>query len=138
MELNRRDFLQGASAVGALGALGAMGTLAGCAPAAPGEGRSSAGAESAGSPSALNAETGAGKQWSFEIPPEPIADGDIAETFSAEVIVVGAGMAGMCCATSAAEQGVNVIVVDAGTKPISRGGSNQAIGTKYQREMGVD
>lgn len=138
MELNRRDFLKGASAVGALGALGAMGTLAGCAPAAPGEGSSSAGAESAGSPSALNAETVAGKQWSFEIPPEPIADGDIAETFSAEVIVVGAGMAGMCCATSAAEQGVNVIVVDAGTKPISRGGSNQAIGTKYQREMGVD
>ena len=54
------------------------------------------------------------------------------------MIVVGAGMAGTCCAVSAAEGGLSVILIDAGTKAISRGGSNQAIGTKYQREMGID
>ena len=67
-----------------------------------------------------------------------IADADIAETFNADVVVVGAGMAGTCCAVSAAEGGLSVILIDAGTKAISRGGSNQAIGTKYQKEMGID
>lgn len=136
MELNRRDFLKGASAVGAFGALGAVGALAGCAPSATSGNKENgtANASSAG----LNAETVAGKQWTFEIPPEPIAENDIAETITAEVIVVGAGMAGMCCATSAAELGVDTVVIDAGAIPISRGGSNQAIGTQYQMEMGVD
>lgn len=136
MELNRRDFLKGASAVGAFGALGAVGALAGCAPSATSGNKENgtANASSAG----LNAETVAGKQWTFEIPPEPIAENDIAETITAEVIVVGAGMAGMCCATSAAELGVDTVVIDAGAIPISRGGSNQAIGTQYQLEMGVD
>ncbi len=137
MELNRRDFLRGAGAVGAFGALGAVGALTGCAPEAKGTAKEGASGQ-ASSSSALNAEAVAGKQWSFEIPPEPIADSDIAETITAEVVVVGAGMSGMCCATSAAELGADVTVVDAGSKPISRGGSNQAIGTKYQREMGVD
>ncbi|PNV65912.1 3-oxosteroid 1-dehydrogenase [Rubneribacter badeniensis] len=133
MELNRRDFLKGA---GALGALGAMGTLASCAPASPKTAADGAG-ESATADGALTAQS-ATQKWSFEIPPEPIADEDIAETFSADVIVVGAGMAGTCCAVSAAEGGLSVILIDAGTKAISRGGSNQAIGTKYQKEMGID
>ena len=131
MELNRRDFLKGA---GAIGALGAMGTLAACSPAAPKSEGANGGASSDG---ALTAQS-ATQKWSFEIPPEPIADADIAETFNADVVVVGAGMAGTCCAVSAAEGGLSVILIDAGTKAISRGGSNQAIGTKYQKEMGID
>ena len=134
MELNRRDFLKGAGAVVALGALGTVG-LVGCAPASTSGEDSKA---TTSDTSALNAETVSKTQWSFEIPPEPIADSDIAETFSADVIVVGAGMAGTCCAVSTAEGGLSVILIDAGTKPISRGGSNQAIGTKYQKEMGID
>ncbi|OUO91119.1 3-oxosteroid 1-dehydrogenase [Gordonibacter sp. An230] len=133
MELNRRDFLKGA---GALGALGAMGTLASCAPASSKTAAGGAG-EGSAADGALTAQS-ATQKWSFEIPPEPIADADIAETFSADVIVVGAGMAGTCCAVSAAEGGLSVILIDAGTKAISRGGSNQAIGTKYQKEMGID
>lgn len=137
MELDRRDFLKGAGAVGALGAMGAAGALAGCAPSS---GKNGTGGGTSGSTdsSGLTAKTVADGQWSFEIPPEPVADAEIAETITAEVVVIGAGMSGMCCATSAAESGVDVVVVDAGAIPISRGGSNQAIGTKYQREMGVD
>lgn len=139
MEMNRRDFLKGAGAVGALGAMGAAGTLAGCAPSSSGTGMGAgAGASGSSDSSGLTAKAVADGRWSFEIPPEPIADDDIAETITAEVIVVGAGMSGMCCATSAAEGGVDVAVIDAGAIPISRGGSNQAIGTEYQREMGVD
>lgn len=131
MELNRRGFLKGVGTVGAFGALGAAGALVGCSPKQQGAGDVDAKA------GPLTAET-VEQQWSFMIPPEPVPDSKIAETFSAEVVVVGAGMSGMCCAVSAAEQEVDVLVVDAGAIPISRGGSNQAIGTKYQKEMGID
>lgn len=131
MELNRRDFLKGAGAVGAASALG--GILAGCTPTNQNE---SASAETTND-SVLTADNVMEEgKWSFEIAPEPITD--FAETISAEVVVVGSGMSGMCCAVSAAEMGLDVVVVSAGSMPISRGGSNQAIGTKYQKEMGID
>ena len=130
MSMDRRDFLKGAGIIGAAGAIGTV--MAGCSPSQP------KAAESASSEGgALTAESVMEKgTWSFEVAPEPITD--FAETISAEVVVVGSGMSGMCCAVSAAEEGLDVIVVSAGTTAISRGGSNQAIGTKYQKEMGVD
>ena len=76
--------------------------------------------------------------WSFMVAPEPVAEDQIAETKTHEIVVVGSGAAGLCCAVSAAEQGADVIVFSAGTKPLSRGGSFQAIGTKYQAEHGVE
>ena len=130
MSMDRRDFLKGAGIIGAAGAIGTV--MAGCSPSQPkaAESTSSEGG-------ALTAESVMEKgTWSFEVAPEPITD--FAETISAEVVVVGSGMSGMCCAVSAAEEGLDVIVVSAGTTAISRGGSNQAIGTKYQKEMGVD
>ena len=76
--------------------------------------------------------------WSFMVAPEPVAEDQIAETKTHEIVVVGSGAAGLCCAVSAAEQGADVIVFSAGTKPLSRGGSFQAIGTKYQAEHGIE
>ena len=76
--------------------------------------------------------------WSFLVAPEPVAEDQIAETKTHEIGVVGSGAAGLCCAVSAAEQGADVIVFSAGTKPLSRGGSFQAIGTKYQAEHGIE
>lgn len=133
MELSRRNFLKGAGAVGAVGALG--GILGGCAPSSSSAKNGDVGLAET-SDTALTADTVHEGQWSFEIAPDPITD--FAETISTEVVVVGSGISGLCCAVSAAESGCEVIVVSAGTMPISRGGSNQAIGTKYQKEMGVD
>lgn len=128
--ISRRTFLTGA---GTLGVAAAVGGLSACAPAAdPSEAET--GTDSSAT---LNADSFE-QQWSFEIAPDPIAESEIAETITAEVIVVGSGMSGLCCAVSAAESGVDVLVISAGSIPISRGGSNQAIGTAYQREMGVD
>lgn len=76
--------------------------------------------------------------WSFMVAPEPVAEGQIKETKTHEIVVVGSGAAGLCCAVSAAEQGADVIVFSAGTKPLSRGGSFQAIGSKYQAEHGIE
>lgn len=141
MELNRRDFLKGALATGALAATGTA--LAACSPAggaSSGSDAKATGAEgsSSASGSVLTADNYQDMKWSFEIPPEPVADADIAETYTHDIVIVGAGMAGLCTAVSAAEQGADVIVFSASSKPISRGGSNHAIGSKYQKEKGID
>lgn len=128
MDLSRRNFLKGAGAAGAAGILGA--TVAGCSPSTQGEG-----AAAEGAPLTAQSVIDDGT-WNFEVAPDPITD--IAETVDADVVVVGSGMSGMCCAVSCAEMGLKTVVVAAGTKANSRGGSNQAIGTKYQKEMGIE
>ena len=102
MELNRRDFLKGAVVTGALAAGGA---LAGCAPAAK-EGNAANGTAAVpaeGAASEYLTAASATQKWAFEIPPEPITD--IAETVEADVVVVGAGTAGLVTAYSALQQG---------------------------------
>lgn len=76
----------------------------------------------------------ANKTWSFEIPPEPITD--ITETIDADIVVVGAGTAGLVTAYSALEQGLDVVVVSASSMPISRGGSNNAVYSKAMESQG--
>lgn len=133
MELNRRDFLKGAVVTGALAAGGA---LAGCAPAAK-EGNAANGTAAApaeGAASEYLTAASATQKWAFEIPPEPITD--IAETVEADVVVVGAGTAGLVTAYSALQQGLDVVVVTASSVPISRGGSNNAIYSKQMEKEG--
>ena len=78
--ISRRGFLSGA----ALGAV-SLGLLGGCAP----KDMVQTGQETA--PTAAEGEVVQTLEnpakWSFEIPPEPVADSDIAETFTADVIV---------------------------------------------------
>ena len=76
-------------------------------------------------------------KWSFEVAPDPIAEDQIAETKSADVIVVGCGMSGMVTAVSAAEGGLSVIIVSASEAAVSRGGSNNAVYSKVMEEMGL-
>ena len=110
MSMNRRQFIQGTAAAAA--ALGVSGSLAHAEEAAP-----------------------SAPRWSFEIPPEPITD--IAATYEADVIVVGAGVSGLVTATTACEEGLNVILVAASSKPVSRGGSNNAVWSKAMERAGL-
>lgn len=117
--LTRADFFKGAAA----GALG-VGTLTALSsPAIASESSSPMTPEQAGQP------------WDFEIPPAAITD--ISETFDADVVVVGAGTAGLVSAVSAIEEGLSVIVVTASSKPISRGGSNNAAYSKVMEAQGL-
>ena len=94
--VSRRGFLQGASAIAAAGALAGM---TGCSPSQGGkEGSSEAGSQAAGS------------AHSWDSAPEPITD--VKEIVDADVVVVGAGVAGLSTACSAAEQGLKVVVVE--------------------------
>lgn len=131
--MDRRNFLKGALTVGAAAAAGA--SLAGCSPSTTSTGSGAADAVEA--QGGLTAET-ATQQWSFEIPPEPIAESDIAETVDADLIVVGAGTSGLVTAVSAAEAGLDVIVVSASGRPVSRGGSNNAVYCKAMEREGFE
>ena len=128
----RRDFLKG-TALAAVGAAAAM-SFAGCAPASPDDAK--AASANAGAAGEYNTAETMQRQWSFMIPPEPIADSDIAETVEADVIVVGAGTSGLMTACSAAEEGLKVVVASASTKPTSRGGSNNAVYCKAFEDQG--
>lgn len=90
--LSRRGFLTGAAAAGALAAMG----LAGCAPSAAPEGN------------AKTADTGAASSWRDK----PEAPADIAETVDADIVVVGAGNGGIVAATTAAQNGAKVVVLE--------------------------
>lgn len=132
---DRRSFLKGALAAGAVTTMGAAGAaLTGCAPAQKGSVDSAAGLSG-------DSVTAAGldkAQWSFEVPPDPVAEGDITKTYEADVIVVGSGVAGFVAAASALDHGGDVLLFSASTKPVSRGGSNNGVGTKVQKRLGVD
>lgn len=90
--LSRRSFLGlGAASVAAMGVAG----LAGCAPQE--------------SEAVANAKAGV-KTYSWETEPEAIGSVEGAE--SVDVVVVGAGMAGLSAACSAAEKGASVLVLE--------------------------
>jgi succinate dehydrogenase/fumarate reductase flavoprotein subunit len=132
--INRRSFLRGAALLGA-GALGAgvIGAgLGGCTPQQPAD--SGAGADG----TTTAGGTGQDKQYSFEVAPEPVAEDKIVETITADNIVIGSGCSGFTTAAAILENGGEVIVFSAGTKGVSRGGSNHGINTKVQQRNGID
>ena len=120
MELTRRDLFKfgGVAAMGAAGA----GMLAGCAPSSAGKNESAeGGASSDGLPS-------------FFQQPEAITD--IAETKEFDIVVVGAGAAGVPCALAAAESGAKVALVQKESKAISQGNTCDSLVADQTDEAG--
>jgi succinate dehydrogenase/fumarate reductase flavoprotein subunit len=148
-KISRRQFVSGAAAVAAGGVLvscapktitpDAPTTDATAAPAAPAaaDAATTAPAATAAAPAAMNAAL-ASQKWEFEIPPAPIADADIAATVEADIIVVGAGHAGLVTANSAAENGAKVVLISASKAPAYRGGSMAAAYSKAMEKAGVE
>lgn len=140
--LSRRDFLKG-SAAGAAG-LAAAGILGACSSkAAASDSEAASQAESSAAAEGMADEVAyqtaeSQTKWAFEIPPEPIPEDEIKETLEAEVIVVGAGTAGLCTAVSAVESGLDVILISASEAPVSRGGSNHAFASRLLKEKNVE
>lgn len=110
MELTRRDLLKfgGVAAAGAA----ASGMLAGCSPSTSGSGDASGSTTEDGLPS-------------FFAQPDPITD--IAETRDFDIVVVGAGAAGVPCAMAAAEQGASVALVTKESSAISHGNTANSL-----------
>jgi len=138
---SRRQFLRDAGLLG-MTLVGAS-VLPGCGspevvsetPPAPEPGSTFTPTPAAQTPEVMTAEL-ASKKWSFEIPPDPIPESEIANTFEADVIVVGAGISGMATVCSAAEHGARVILISASSKPVFRGGSFHSPWSKAMEAAG--
>ena len=69
-------------------------------------------------------------------PPE-IPDSKLADTTEADVVIVGAGVAGLFAARAAAEAGASVIVVEKAATWQWRSGQYGTIGNKFQKQLGI-
>ena len=125
--LSRRNFLKTA---GLAGGAGLVAGIVGCSPSTSG----SSASEANGDPTAQSASS----EPSFLTPPEAIADDQIANTVESDVIVLGAGTAGLVTALSALQEGLSVTLVTASSTPIGRGGSNCAIYSRIMEAVGVE
>lgn len=120
--MSRRSFLTVAG-TGALAA-GAAGMLAGCAPA-----QSTGGSAD----EAPLAETG---EWYGEA--QPLESFDIAETRDVDILICGAGHAGLTAALAAAEQGATTLVIDKQPTFNTMREFWGCIGAKCQKDVGAE
>lgn len=126
--ISRRNFLTAAGATGALTALG----LAGCAPKAAPE-ASDAASTSASEGEATAASTSA--DWLGSAP--SIAEGDIVETRDTELLIIGAGNAGMAAAATAADLGLDFTLCEKSGSMQSTRHWFGAVNTRYTEEAGA-
>ena len=77
------------------------------------------------------------RTYNFEIVPDPFPSRDIKRKINAEVVVVGAGIAGMSAAISAAEAGAKTIVLEKTATVQARGHDNAFIGSRLQEKLGI-
>ena len=75
------------------------------------------------------------KKYSFETPPDPILSKDIKETINTDIVVAGAGPAGLAAAVSAAEKGAKVVLLEKYHRIAAPGGPGAPfLDTKMQKE----
>lgn len=74
---------------------------------------------------------------SFEISPPPIPAKDIKETINTDVIVMGAGVAGLAAALSTAEAGAKTIQLEKGPGYSFCGTHNAAVDSRMQKQAGI-
>ncbi len=76
-------------------------------------------------------------KWTYNLPSLPISRREIKETFTADVVVVGAGTSGKAAALSAALAGAGVIQIDRHTTFRYGGGHMAAIDSRLQKKLGI-
>lgn len=119
--MDRRAFFMGAATVA--GGLAATG-LVGCSQPTP----------KTEAEDTLTTDSGQGAYGSWSVAPEPITD--IAETVECDIVIVGAGNAGMCAAATAAEAGASIVVLERYETPQDSRSWIGAYGSKLQKEQG--
>lgn len=130
-QINRRSFLKGAAVLGGSAIMAAG--LAGCAEPKNAE---QAAAEAAGTWGEFD-KNGVYKP-SFLITPDPIDESKVVDTFEADVVVVGMGLAGICAARSALEEGASVFCLEKGNECHLHSHQITAINSKIAKEQGVE
>ena len=82
------------------------------------------------------AEPSSDSEWLGKAP--EIADADVEEEISADVLVIGCGVAGVAAVRAAAEKGAKVIAVDKASGPQCRSGEYAVINGNVQHRWGRD
>ena len=75
--------------------------------------------------------------WSWEKTVTPIPEADIKNTVTVDVLVIGAGLAGVAAANAAREEGAEVALIEKTGSWGARGGHITAFGSKVQESLGV-
>ncbi|MCL2125266.1 MAG: FAD-dependent oxidoreductase [Oscillospiraceae bacterium] len=70
--------------------------------------------------------------------PKPVPETDISERIETDVLVIGAGIAGMACALRASQMGANVVVLEKGASWSGRGGNIGVANSSYMKERGFE
>lgn len=71
-------------------------------------------------------------------PPECVSESDITCSLSADVVIAGAGLSGLCAAVRAAENGASVIVCEKTATCVGRGGMFGSTDSSLMRKLGVE
>lgn len=120
--LSRRSFIAGAAMATAMAdATSALATES---------------AKSAKTDGEVAASDAAEKHWSWDTKPEPITDGQCAQTYDCDVAIVGLGAGGTPASLYAATHGLKVVVLQKGDHSISNGWCANAINNKAYLETG--
>jgi succinate dehydrogenase/fumarate reductase flavoprotein subunit len=75
--------------------------------------------------------------YSWETPPAPIPDSQIAETLEADAVVIGGGISGLAAAARITAKGLSCIVLDKNAHMMALAGQIAAINTKAMAEKGI-
>jgi len=78
------------------------------------------------------------RKYDFEVPPSPIPSRYIKKYIDADVVVVGAGIAGLSAALSAAEGGAETALLEKTATVQARGHDNAFIGSRLQEKLGIE
>lgn len=120
--ISRRSFIQGATA--SVVGIATVGVLGACTPSA----------------SSTKTETGQNQvdiKHTWDVVPKPISDNKITSTIEADVVVIGAGIAGMSAFMTANEAGAHAVIIEKTSSISARGLDNGAIDSKLQKAAGI-
>jgi succinate dehydrogenase/fumarate reductase flavoprotein subunit len=144
--MTRRGFLTGAVSAAALGATA---SLIGCAPKTPdtpGQTDSQGGNTDSGQTTQTEQGYYASEEFTYFEPTKgeiafvanPIPDSDIKETWECDLLVIGAGIAGLSAAASAAENGLKTLLIEKGSNIAVHGNEIGGIGSAFIKESGLE
>lgn len=133
-DISRRSFLTGAGVLG----VGLAATLSGCGAPKPSDGGASkAEASKQAAPAAAPAADAKKAQAADPdlVDPKDLQKG---ETVDTEVLVIGAGMAGLVAANSAKDEGAKVLLIEKGEDVGTAGHSIIACESEFQKAEGIN
>ncbi len=134
MKLDRRNFLKGTLATGVVAAGGAA--LVGCSPSSDTSDSGSSGSTDSNASAVTGSTEGNQVTHTWEMTPDPITD--IAETLDYDIVIVGAGLAGVSAAEAAARNGASTAVIERMDEISIRGVDVGNIGSQFHLDEGFD